>query len=77
MHNDANNKRTLTPDECSALYHIGNVTLRTYLKNHPDCGFIRKYKKRTLIDRPLFEQFLAEGGKISNAKKRRKDQKGQ
>lgn len=52
MQNDANNKSTLTPDECSALYHIGNVTLRTYLKNHPDCGFIRKYKKRTLIDRP-------------------------
>jgi hypothetical protein len=31
MQNDANNKSTLTPDECSALYHIGNVTLRRLL----------------------------------------------
>lgn len=77
MQNDANNKSTLTPAECAALYHIGPVTLRKYLKNHPDCGFIRKYRERTLIDRPLFDQFLAEGGKISNAKKRRQDQKRQ
>lgn len=77
MQNNAEHKSTLTPAECAALYHIGGVTLRTYIKNHPDCGFIRKYRERTLIDRPLFDQFLAKGGKISNATKRRKDQKRQ
>lgn len=77
MQNDASNKSTLTPAECAALYHIGEMTLRKYLKNHPDSVFIRKYRERTLIDRPLFDRFLAEGGKISNATKRRKDQKRQ
>lgn len=71
MNIDLKNKTLLNPAEAAKLYGIECGKLRTYLKNHPDSEFILMYRKRFLIDHAAFDEFLARGGAISNAKKRR------
>lgn len=67
---DLKNKTLLNPAEVAMLYGIGYVRFRTYLKNRPDSDFILMYRKRVLINHAAFDEFLARGGAISNAKKR-------
>lgn len=53
-------KYTLTVEEASEYFGIGDKVLRRFLKEHPDADFIICNGVKTLIKRKKFEQYIDE-----------------
>lgn len=53
-------KYTLTIEEASAYFGIGQKTLRRFVKDHIDEDFIIQIGTKVLIKRLLFEKYVDE-----------------
>ena len=53
-------KYTLTVEEASEYFGIGDKVLRRFLKEHPDADFIISNGVKTLIKRKKFEAYIDE-----------------
>lgn len=53
-------KYTLTIQEASEYFHIGEKKIRQLVEEHRDADFVFSIGSRTMIKRKKFEQFLDE-----------------
>lgn len=53
-------KYTLTIEEASLYFGIGEKVLRNYINEHPDAQFILKNGSKTLIKKSVFEKYIDE-----------------
>lgn len=51
-------KYTLTVNEASVYFHIGDKKLRQIIADDPDADYLIKVGNRQMIKRKRFEQFL-------------------
>lgn len=53
-------KYTLTVEESSRYFGIGERTLRKYISEHPDANFVIHNGSKILVKRSVFETYIDE-----------------
>ena len=61
---DTNNTYTLTIAETARIYHIGQNTIRNYIREHPNADFVFRVGKKILIKTKEFEHMIDENNTI-------------
>lgn len=58
------NKFNLTIEEACGIFSIGEHTMRKLISRHPNAEYLLHIGTKTLIKRPLFEQYILKESAI-------------